>query len=59
MEESIDEMACEDGIVLRSLYVLTCYGAYQSITAHLKHEYAILKKKTKCGQMNSKYNMCG
>ena len=44
MEESIDEMACEDGIVLRSLYVLICDGAYQSLTAHLKHEYAILKK---------------
>ena len=59
MEESIDEMACEDGIVLRSLYVLICDGAYQSITAHLKHEYAIYLKKTKCGQMNSKYNMWG
>ena len=47
MEESIDEMACEDGIVLRSLYVLTCDGAYQSITAHLKHEYAIYLKKNK------------
>ena len=45
MEESIDEMACEDGIVLRSLYVLICDGAYQSITAHLKHEYAIYLKK--------------